>query len=104
MPHFVPTSSSWLNLVERWFGHLDSKAIRRVISLSVADLLASIRSLPRRLEQRSEAIHLDRHFRIHPGKAYPLPTNSGEDPARLYESETQKSKENNCLVISQTLH
>ena len=24
--HFVPTSSSWLNLVERWFGHLDDKA------------------------------------------------------------------------------
>ena len=23
--HFVPTSSSWLNLVERWFGHLRSK-------------------------------------------------------------------------------
>src|SRR6202051_445782 len=23
VPHFVPTSSSWLNLVERWFGHLD---------------------------------------------------------------------------------
>src|SRR5450432_2745592 len=27
--HFVPTSSSWMNLVERWFGHLDHKAIRR---------------------------------------------------------------------------
>jgi len=22
VPHFVPTSSSWLNLVERWFGEL----------------------------------------------------------------------------------
>jgi transposase len=40
--HFVPTSSSWLNLVERWFGHLDSKAIRRGVFLSVADLKASI--------------------------------------------------------------
>jgi transposase len=27
--HFVPTSSSWMNLVERWFGHLDNKAIKR---------------------------------------------------------------------------
>ncbi len=29
-PRFVshiPTSSSWMNLVERWFGHLDNKAI-----------------------------------------------------------------------------
>jgi hypothetical protein len=40
--HFVPTSSSWLNLVERWFGHLDNQAIRRGVFLSVADLQASI--------------------------------------------------------------
>jgi hypothetical protein len=31
-----------LNLVERWFGHLDSKAIRRGVFLSVADLQTSI--------------------------------------------------------------
>jgi len=29
VPHFVPTSSSWLNLVERWFGELTRKRIRR---------------------------------------------------------------------------
>ena len=40
--HFVPTSSSWLNLVERWFGHLDNKAIRRGVFRSVADLQAAI--------------------------------------------------------------
>lgn len=40
--HFVPTSSSWLNLVERWFGHLDSNAIRRGVFRSVDDLKASI--------------------------------------------------------------
>ena len=40
--HFVPTSSSWLNLVERWFGHLDQKAIRRGVFRSVDDLKASI--------------------------------------------------------------
>jgi transposase len=44
VPHFVPTSSSWLNLVERWFGHLDNKAIKRGVFLSVADLQASIDS------------------------------------------------------------
>ncbi len=42
VPHFVPTGSSWLNLVERWFGHLDSKPIRRGVLLSVADLQQSI--------------------------------------------------------------
>ena len=40
--HFVPTSSSWLNLVERWFGHLDQKAIRRGVFRSVEDLQAAI--------------------------------------------------------------
>ena len=36
--HFVPTSSSWLNLVERWFGELTTKAIRRGAFGSVHDL------------------------------------------------------------------
>ena len=40
--HFVPTSSSWLNLVECWFGDLDGKAIRRGVFRSVEDLKASI--------------------------------------------------------------
>ena len=40
--HFVPTSSSWLNLVERWFGELTSKSIRRGSFQSVADLKAAI--------------------------------------------------------------
>src|SRR5438128_10572016 len=40
--HFVPTSSSWLNLVERWFGEMDNKAIRRGIFRSVDELKSSI--------------------------------------------------------------
>jgi len=27
--HFTPTSCSWMNLIERWFGHLTEKRIRR---------------------------------------------------------------------------
>ena len=42
VPHFVPTSSSWLNLVERWFGELTRKRIRRGVFLSVPDLIAAI--------------------------------------------------------------
>ena len=42
IPHFVPTSSSWLNLVERWFGELTAKAVRRGSFASVADLEAAI--------------------------------------------------------------
>jgi transposase len=40
--HFVPTSSSWLNLVERWFTELTSKRIRRGSFGSVDDLLKAI--------------------------------------------------------------
>ena len=40
--HFIPTSSSWLNLVERWFEELSEKAIRRGSFASVADLQAAI--------------------------------------------------------------
>jgi len=40
--HFVPTSSSWLNLVERWFGELTAKAVRRGSFASVADLEVAI--------------------------------------------------------------
>lgn len=42
VPHFIPTSSSWLNLVERWFGELTGKRIRRGTFISVADLVAAI--------------------------------------------------------------
>jgi transposase len=42
IPHFIPTSSSWLNLVERWFGELTGKSIRRGIFISVDNLVAAI--------------------------------------------------------------
>ena len=40
--HFIPTSSSWLNMVERWFRELTEKAIRRGVFKSVPDLIAAI--------------------------------------------------------------
>jgi transposase len=40
--HFTPTSSSWLNLVERWFRELTQKNIRRGTFPSVPALIASI--------------------------------------------------------------
>ena len=40
--HFVPTSASWLNLVERWFGELTTKRIRRCSFFSVDDLVKAI--------------------------------------------------------------
>jgi transposase len=40
--HFTPTSSSWLNLIERWFKELTDKRLRRGRFTSVADLTAAI--------------------------------------------------------------
>jgi transposase len=40
--HFTPTSSSWLNLVERWFKELTDKRLRRGVFTSVDDLTAAI--------------------------------------------------------------
>jgi transposase len=40
--HFTPTSSSWLNLVERWFRELTDKAIRRGVFRSVPELITAI--------------------------------------------------------------
>ncbi|MFC1935626.1 IS630 family transposase [Chloroflexota bacterium] len=40
--HFIPTSSSWLNLVERWFRELTEKRIRRESFLNVPELIAAI--------------------------------------------------------------
>jgi transposase len=42
--HFVPTGSSWLNQVERWFGFLTDQMIRRGAHKSVQALEADIRS------------------------------------------------------------
>lgn len=40
--HFTPTSSSWLNLVERWFRELTDKALRRGSFNSVPALITAI--------------------------------------------------------------
>ena len=40
--HFIPTSSSWLNQVERWFGELTQKAVRRGAFVSVGELQTAI--------------------------------------------------------------
>jgi len=40
--HFVPTGSSWLNMVERWFGEITRKRIRRGTFKSVPQLIDAI--------------------------------------------------------------
>ena len=41
--HFTPTSGSWLNLVEVWFGIIERQALHRGTFRSVRDLMIKIR-------------------------------------------------------------
>jgi transposase len=45
--HFIPTSSSWLNLVERWFAELSEKAVKRGSFKSVEELEKAIEAFMR---------------------------------------------------------
>ena len=40
--HFIPTSSSWLNVIERWFREITDKRIRRGTFQNVGQLIAAI--------------------------------------------------------------
>jgi transposase len=42
--HFIPTSSSWLNIIERWFAEITNKRLRRSAFRSVRELETAIRS------------------------------------------------------------
>jgi transposase len=42
--HFTPTGGSWLNLVERWFGELSARKLKRGVHRTVRELNKDIRS------------------------------------------------------------
>src|SRR4051795_6668192 len=52
--HFTPTSASWLNLVEVFFGIITRQAIRRGSFTSVPDLIGAIRAFIDAYNQRCE--------------------------------------------------
>jgi transposase len=53
--HFIPTSSSWLNLVERWFREITDQRIRRGTFQSVQELIQSIMDYIARHNQNPQA-------------------------------------------------
>jgi transposase len=52
--HFIPTSSSWLNLVERWFREITDKRIRRGTFQNVKQLIAAIQEFIQHNNQDSQ--------------------------------------------------
>ena len=55
--HFTPTSSSWLNLVERWFRELTQKRLRRGTFRSVKELQAAIVEYVEEHNNHAKALH-----------------------------------------------
>ena len=51
---FIPTSSSWLNLVERWFREITDKRIRRGTFRNVNQLIAAIQEFIQTHNQSSK--------------------------------------------------
>ena len=78
--HFTPTSSSWLNLIARWFGEITRKRIRR----------GTFRSVPELIDAIEEYIRLN-----------------NEDPKPFVwtkRAEDIIKKVSNCKAIIETLH
>jgi transposase len=55
--HFTPTSSSWINQIERWFAELARKRLRRGVHTWSA-LQADIRAF-NRYNQKPQALQMD---------------------------------------------
>ena len=74
--HFIPTSSSWLNMVERWFRDLTDKAHPPGGVQVGARSDRRHRGVSRCPQRRPQAIRLDRHGRGHPREGPPGPSRS----------------------------
>ena len=68
--HFTPTSGSWLNLVEVWFGIIERQAIHRGTYRSVRDLMIKIRTFINSWNDRCQPFVWTRP----PTKSSPKPT------------------------------
>ena len=55
--HFTPTSSSWLNQIERWFAEITRKRIRRGTFRSVRDLVHAIHDYVRLYNRNPQPFH-----------------------------------------------
>lgn len=66
--HFTPTSASWLNAVQGWFGQLTRRALQRGVFTSVGGAsrrAPSLHRVPQKVQ--CQAFRLDEVGGIHPG-------------------------------------
>ena len=101
--HFVPTSSSWLNMVERWFRELTEKAIRRGSFVSVPDLKQAIEEFMQAWNENPKPFIWTRHRRGHHRKDRSGAGQDGADQTRIHPAQREKEGRINCKVIYGTL-
>ena len=75
--HFTPTGSSWLNLVERFFGELTQDVLRDGSFTSVGELVSDIAELPDRKKPKSQALPMESQGRRHSAQDPACPTGLG---------------------------
>ena len=90
--HFVPTSSSWLNLIERWFGELTSKRIRRGSFLDVNDLVTAINEFLAAWNEAPKPFVWTATVESILAKLSRCRQDSGTDPAGLHASQNTQTK------------
>ena len=66
--HFTPTSYSWLNLAEQWFGEITRKRIRRDVFKSVPEFVAAIKQFIRLNNQDLKPYCMDQRSRTDPAE------------------------------------
>jgi hypothetical protein len=66
--HFTPTYGSWINLVERWFGEITNKRIRRGVFRSVKELETAIREYIAVHDENPKPFRLDENGQPNPGQ------------------------------------
>jgi DDE superfamily endonuclease len=88
--HFTPTSGSWLNIVEIFFGVITRQAIRRGTFTSVKDLIAAIETFIDAWKRALRTFHLDQdRRRDHPARDQ---SSSDFNSATFGEIETRRCR------------
>lgn len=93
--HFTPTSSSWLNLVERWFKELTDRRLRRGTFSSVPDLDRRDQPVGGPPQRRPETVRVARRSRQDPresaaGTENPVTSQTRDAPLALQSGSSSQ--------------
>ncbi len=69
--HFIPTSSSWLNVIERWFRDITQNRIRNGVFKSVGQLEQAIKAYIAPSQLKPDDVRVEEEGRGHPRKSGP---------------------------------